>query len=412
VSRDDRRAGETSLAERLRAVPVPDEHAARERAQAVARAAFAQRAAAPPRRRLAPRALPAMAAAGAILLALLAFTPPGKAVSDWVRDAIGRKQAREAARPALDRLPAPGSLLVQSPEGPWVVRADGSKRLLGPYREATWSPFGRFVGVTRENGLLAVEPGGRVHWSLPRPRVSRPRWAPSGFRVAYRSGPDVRVVAGDGTGDRRLGRGVAAEWRPGTGQVTAVGGQKVLAGANVLAVARADGRVRALDVDSRRELWTSSHTSRARPRQLSWSGDGQRLLVVSPREVRVLDRFGGDAGQIALPAGAVATEAAFAPRDERVALVRRRRGVSELVLADGARERLLFAGAGRLSGVTWSPDGRWLLVAWPSADEFLFVRTRGPALVRTALRVANEFDPRAVGAAGDPLPVGWCCSTR
>jgi hypothetical protein len=91
-------------------------------------------------------------------------------------------------------------------------------------------------------------------------------------------------------------------------------------------------------------------------------------------------------------------------------VVRLRRGVSELVLAGVAGERLLFAGAGRLGGVTWSPDGRWLLVAWPSADQFLFVRTTRPARVESATGVAREFDPRAVGVAGAPRPWGWCCA--
>jgi hypothetical protein len=93
-------------------------------------------------------------------------------------------------------------------------------------------------------------------------------------------------------------------------------------------------------------------------------------------------------------------------------VVRRRGGASELALIEGGRERLLFAGAGQLGGVTWSPDGRWLLVAWPTADEFLFVRTSGPARVEAAQGVAGEFDPRATGVAGDPLPAGWCCTTR
>jgi hypothetical protein len=398
-----------SVGDRLRAVPVPDERAARERGQAVARAAFADRSPAPPALRLRP----AMAAAVAGLLALvvLALTPPGRAVSDWLRDQLGRDHVRQTARPALDRLPAPGSLLVESPEGPWVVRSDGSKRLLGPYREATWSPQGRFVGVTRANGLLAVEPAGRVHWSLTRPRVSRPRWAPSGFRVAYLSGPDVRVVAGDGTGDGVLRRGVAAEWRPGFNKgVSVVGGQKVLAGPNILAVAGAGGRVRAIDADSRQTLWSAA-TGAPAARRLSWSGDGRRLLVATARALVVLD---GGAGRVVrrfvLAAGTAATEAAFAPQGRRVAMVRTRRGVSELVLLAGGRTRLLFAGAGRLSGLTWSPDGRWLLVAWPTADEFLFVRASGSPRAEAALRVAMEFDPRATGPSGDPRPAGWCCS--
>jgi hypothetical protein len=412
-----------SLDERLRAVPVPDEDGARRRAEAVALAAFAAREPAPPRRfRLALPArvgaarrripAPALATGCAVLLALLALTPPGQAVINSVRDTLGQVQVRPAPRPALDRLPTAGTLLVESAEGPWVVRTDGSKRLLGPYREATWSPHALFVAVTRRSGLLAVEPGGRVHWSLARPRVSRPRWAPSGFRVAYLSGPTVRVVAGDGTGDRELAAslpGVAAEWRPGPGRLTAIGGQKGLLGTNVLAVATPEHRVRLLDVDQQRTLWTSGPVGR--PRMLSWSGGGTRLLVTGDRELQVLDGVSGVVvRRVALPAGARATSAAFGPGGGGIAVVRRRPGVSELVLLGRGRPRLLFAGAGQLGGVTWSPDGRWLLVGWPTADEFLFVRTDGPPRVQAVLRVAQDFHPRAVAATAAPVPAGWCCS--
>lgn len=398
----------SSLGDRLRAVELPDEDGARERARRVTHAVFETRLPArPPRSRIRTALAPGLAAAA---LVLLSFTEPGQAVIDSVRDTIGRVEVRTAVRPALDRLPAAGPLLVRSPEGPWVVRSDGSKRLLGPYREATWSPMGRFVAVTRENALLAVEPGGRVHWSLARPRVSRPRWAPSGFRVAYRSGPTVRVVAGDGTGDREIGPGVAAEWRPGgSGSVVVVGGQKVLAGENVLTVAAPNGRVQALDVDTRQTLWTSRPVGHG-VRAMSWSADSSRLLVATARALVVLDGIGRVARRVAPPPGTLLTDAAYAPSGDRIAEVRRRGTVSELVLLEGRRERLLFAGAGRLGGVTWSPDGRWLLVAWPSADQFLFVRTSGQPRVEAAQGVAGEFDPRATGTAGDPRPAGWCCS--
>lgn len=394
----------TPLGDRLRAVPLPDEDGARERARAVAQAAFAQRVPVPQRP---PYRRPVMGwAAGAAAAAFLTLTSPGQAVIDSVRDSLGRVEVREAARPALERLPAAGSLLVQSPEGPWVVREDGSKRLLGPYRDATWSPFGRFVGVTKANALLAVEPGGRVHWSLARPRVSRPRWAPSGFRVAYLSGRDVRVVAGDGTGDRLIGPGVAAEWRPGTGGVTAVGGQKVIGGANVLAVAQADGRVTATDVDTRQTLWSARPVA-GRIRAMSWSSSGTSLIVVTARGITVLDGFGQVTRRIGQP-GAVLAHAAFAPVGNRIALIRRRGAVSELVLVDGGRERLRFAGSGRLGEVTWSPDGQWLLVPWPSADQFLFFPVSGGKALQAVPDVAREFDPRAQGApTGAPRPLGW-----
>ena len=397
----------SALGDRLRAVEVPDEDGARERASRVAHAAFETRLPVrPPRSRIRSVLAPGLVAA----LVVVAFTEPGQAVIDSVRDTIGRVEVRTATPRALDKLPTAGSLLVQSPEGPWVVRSDGSERLLGPYREATWSPMGRFVGVTRENGLLAVEPGGRVHWSLARPRVTRPRWSPSGFRVAYLSGGTVRVVAGDGTGDREIGPGVAAEWRPGSsGSVSAVNGQKVLTGANVLAVAAPGGRVETLDVDSRRTLWVSKLVARG-VRAMSWSPSSGHLLVATARALVVLDGAGAVFRKVTPPPGTFLTDAEFAPTGDQIAMIRRRGSVSELVLRENDRERLLFAGAGKLGGVTWSPDGRWLLVAWPSADQFLFVRTTGEPRVEAAEGVAGEFDPRATATPGEARPAGWCCS--
>jgi hypothetical protein len=222
----------------------------------------------------------------------------------------------------------------------------------------------------------------------------------------------VRVVAGDGTGDRALARavpGVAAEWQPGAPFVGAVAGQKVLRTGNTLAVSGPDGRVRAIDVSTGQALWTAAADSPAR--FLSWAGDGAHLLAGGALGGRVLDVVGRVAARIRMPAGAVATEAAFAPQGSRIALVRRRPGgVSELVLVDGGRQRLLFAGAGRLSGLKWSPDGRWLLVSWPPSDQFLFVRATGLPRVEAVARVGSEFNPRARGAAGAALPAGWCCS--
>jgi hypothetical protein len=403
--------GVDRLGDRLRAVPVPDEDGARDRAVRVLAAAFEERppAPAPSFTRTSRRLAPALAVAGVLALVVLALTPPGQAVSDWLRDRLGRDHVRVAMRPALDRLPSTGSLLVQSPEGPWVVRSDGSKRLLGPYREGTWSPQARFVAVTRPDELLAVEPGGRVHWSLARQGVRRPRWSPSGFRVAYLARSGVRVVAGDGTGDRALGTGVAAEWRPLS--VSVVGGQKVLPNANVLAVARRSGGVRLVDVDTRLPLWHARVGGLGVVRGLSWSGDGARVLVATARAVSVLDQFGRLSRRIALPGGATLADARFAPSGRRIAMIRRRGTASELVLLDGGRSRLLFAGAGRLDGLTWSPDGRWLLVSWPDADQFVFVRTDGGlARVTAAQGVANEFDPRTKTPAAAPLPSGWCCS--
>src|SRR5262249_37022607 len=126
------------------------------------------------------------------------------------------------AEPALFSLPAPGPLLVVSPRGPWIVQPDGSRRLLGRYRDASWSPFGHFVVVLRTNQLTTLDLGGDVRWSLARPEVCCPRWGGSLIdpRIAYIATSRLHVVAGDSTKDADVGglpaaARIAPAWRPG-----------------------------------------------------------------------------------------------------------------------------------------------------------------------------------------------------
>ena len=254
------------MRELLRDRPAPDEAAAQERGWRIVGKAFAEREPAGHPRR--PRPL-VVALTTALALLVAGLTPPGQAVADWLRDAV--KPGREDARDALVSLPARGRLIVTSQRGPWIVERDGSKRLLGAFDDASWSPRGLFVVVTRGHEVIALEPGGRPRWSLARPgRVRAARWSPDGFRIAYHAGDDLRVVAGDGTGDRPLVRGVAAApsaWWPGP--------------AHRLAYAEPGGRVAMVDGDSARVLWRSGRADDVI--RLAWSSDGTRLLAVSPR---------------------------------------------------------------------------------------------------------------------------------
>ena len=131
-----------------------------------------------------------LALAVAVVVAALAavLSSPGRAVLDEVREAVGV----ERAQPALFSLPAPGRLLVASDAGVWVVQEDGSKRLLGPYREASWSPFGRFVVAARENELAALEPtatcAGRSHGAAFASRAGRDRRRTRGSRTSIARG--------------------------------------------------------------------------------------------------------------------------------------------------------------------------------------------------------------------------------
>jgi len=373
---------------KLERIDVPGEHEARQRAWVVVAAAFSERTPVP-RSSQWPRVAAVAIAASALVAATL--SPPGRAVLDEIREVVGV----ERAQPALFSLPAPGKLLVASDAGVWVVSEDGSRRLLGDYREATWSPFGRFVAVTRENELAALEPDGDVRWTLPRRGVRSPSWAgtETDTKVAYADRSGVRVVAGDGTGDRLLLRGAGGlvAWQPGPARLLAVASPR---------------QIRVLDATSGRTIWRARAS--ARPNAMSWSPDGKRLLVSSARSLRVFD----DRGRVPLdlgPGAAPIRAAALAPSGRAVAYVMETSGQSQLwivprIRPDANAARRLFAGTGELRGLTWSPDGRWLLVTWANSDQWLFIRADGRG-IRAVSNIAKQFR-----SASFPLIEGWCCT--
>jgi hypothetical protein len=379
MTRDERRR-------RLERIELPDEHDARERAWQVARAAFAEREPAPRARAF---LRPALALAVLAAAAAAAFSPPGQALIESVREAIGVKEAA----PALFELPAEGRVLVSSARGTWIVHPDGQKRLLGRYREASWSPTGLYVVAARANELVALDPeSGELRWSLAKPNVRRPRWGGTrtDTRIAYLSGSTLRVVAGDGKPDRAL---VSAPdlartplaWRPGAAHVLAYATQ---------------GIVRVVETDSGgEELW-SART--APPRLLAWSSDGRRLLAVSAGKATLFSGAGRRLSTRRLPAGAVAIDAAFEPRSYRYALVLRFARADRSEVRIGTRR--LFGGAGRFSGVAWSPDGRWLLVAWRDANQWVFLRSAGVGRLEAVSSISQQFRSRTFPALG-----GWCC---
>ena len=146
----------------LERIEIPGAREAEERAWGVVERAALERLPVDARRTRLLR--PLFVVVAIAVLAGAVASPPGRAVIDHVRRVVGV----ELAAPALFRLPAAGRLLVASDSGIWVVQADGSRRLLGAYREASWSPFGRFVVAARRNELATLEPDGTVRWSLAR----------------------------------------------------------------------------------------------------------------------------------------------------------------------------------------------------------------------------------------------------
>lgn len=369
----------------LERIEIPDEHGARERSWRVVEAAFEARdpVERPSRRWVAVVALAAVAA-----LVAAAASPPGRAVIDKIREAVGV----ERAQPALFSLPSPGRLLVASDAGIWVVQQDGSKRLLGEYREASWSPFGRFVVAARANELAALEPDGDVRWTLARPRVRSPRWTGTALdtRIAYVDRTGVRVVAGDGTGDRLLTSGVAGPlaWRPGPGFVLAYA-----SGRHVWVVNVKTGGVR----------WRVTAPP-GRITRLDWSGDGARLLVLSPHHLRIYDARGVLVDGEDPSEGWPDVDAEFRPRSVEAGVVRVHGSQSTAYVLNG---RTLFNGTGVLRQLAWSPAGRWALVTWPTADQWVFVRAEGSRRIRAASNVSEQFR-----SSSFPRIEGWCCAVN
>ncbi len=366
-----------------------------DRAWEVVRRAFEERSPARASRRPSTRLLLALVAvAGAAAVAVAVITPPGHAVLERVRRAVGI----EHASPRLAALPAPGRLLVVSAEdgGVWVVGADGLRRRLGDYEDAMWSPHGLYVVATTSSDLLTLDVRHGVRWSLPRPGAYWPRWEGTltDTRIAYMTRGGLRVVAGDGTDDRLLDRfagEVPPAWDPSRLHTVAY----VAGGAIVLR-----------NADTRKVVWRAPIT--ITPSSLSWSSDGRLLAVVSGHSVVLLRGDGSVKRTVAAPAERI-VDAAFRPRTHDLALSLREQGRSQVSLVHADRPRaphVLFAGPGTFGDFAWAPDGSWLLVDWPTANQWLFLRG---SHVRAVSNIEQQF-PRG-DRLGPQLELDgrWCC---
>jgi hypothetical protein len=391
---------EAELRSRLLHDPVPDELEAGERTWRVVRAAYAERERVPwiERRSRLVLVLAAVAA-----LAVASVTPPGRAVVARMAD---RVTGRSPSEPALVRLPAPGQLLVVAGSGAWVVHQDGSKRFLGEYEDASWSPRGLYVVATEGNRLATlVSETGDVRWTLSRSAPIRDaRWSGGGLdtRIAYRSGTTLHVVAGDGSPDAVIATDVAAvapAWR---------------GDSHVLAYASRDGRVHIVDVDARRKLWSTR--SIAGVRRLLFTPDGY-LIVYTARNADLYGRRGliRHAAAPPLASGHVLLDAVplgqgrvlyadYDPAADRTAFVLAHCFSPGPCRAIGPGE--VFRAPGRIGNFTLSPDGRWMAAGWPAADQLVFFRVLRFNRFRPVSNVAREFQPGG-GPAPFPRLAGW-----
>jgi hypothetical protein len=246
-----------------------------------------------------------------------------------------------------ETLPGGGRLLTAGRDGLFVRTVHGPRRIFGDVGEAAWSPRGLFIAATRGIELIAVSPRGERRWSLHHDApIVHPRWAPSGYQIAYLSGGSVYLVDGDGTSDARLGAadGAPPAWRP-------------LRGRSQLAYAH--GRTVVLrDAIDRRVLF-STRVAR-RPLALSWSADGQRLLVVERDRIQLLNQFGARLRTSHAPRGTRNVTGTFDRGGRGWTLVRSQGASSRLMLVSGQSTLKVLELAGRVDGITYSPSGRWL----------------------------------------------------
>jgi hypothetical protein len=368
---------------------------AEQRAWEVVKRAYEERSPGQPRHER-RRLLPALVAAAVLVVVVAAIaTPPGHAVFQKVREVVGVQQAE----PALFSLPSKGRLLVVSGAhgGVWLIHDDGLKRRIGGYEDAQWSPHGLYVIATTKTELVALDVDNGVRWSLPRRGVFAPRWEGTRVdtRIAYLTPAGLRVVAGDGTGDHmvdRNARRVAPAWDPRRLHTVAY----LARGAIVLRQA-----------DTGRVLWRTKVP--VAPRSIGWSSDGKYLEATSNRKIVVLGANGAVHRVVTRLSGRF-VDAAFQPRSHRLALSLRTSVGSEVRVVDvdhPGSGQLLFAGPGEFRDIVWSPDGRWLLVGWPTADQWLFLHG---SRVHAVANIREQFPRRDHQGPSLQFDSRWCCS--
>jgi hypothetical protein len=389
----------------LTAVRAPGETAAQDRAWATVRAAYRERPAPTPAR---SRRRVALVPVVAALIGATALSPAGASVTRIINRALSPGRAAHISRAPALSLPTPGKLLLSNSRGTWVVSAHGSVRRLGAWTQASWSPLGKYLAVGSSGALAAIDPAGRLAWSVSERTVSDPRWySPSGYRVAYRSGGDLREIAGDGRGDHLLATAVAPiapAWRPGHDFQVAYATRR--------------GAVIVRGGDTGNVVWRSGPHP-GRPVLLSWSPAGTRLVLVTSAGAWLYLPGQAPPLRIALPVRGPVLDAAASPDGRWLAIVRgraapRQRGggtAPQLQIADlttpARRPRTVLSGV-PVSQPTWAPDSHWLLVTWPAANQWWFVAATGRTRIIAESRVVAKL-----GAGGRAAPLhleGWCCA--
>ena len=187
----------------------------------------------------------------------------------------------------------------------------------GCWTSLSWSPDGRRLALDDGGSLWVVGLDGGHPSSLRTSGAHEPAWSPDGLEIAYTKNfvdgvprSEIRTIAPDGTGDRRLTAGDSPAWSPDGAQIAYLR-------AGDIWVINADGsgqhRVTRTPVDEIQPIW---------------SPDGRRIAYVR-----------------------AATRGHNSGSPYRVFTIR----------PDGRAAKQLTRGAGIDSQISWSPDGRTIV---------------------------------------------------
>jgi hypothetical protein len=75
----------------------------------------------------------------------------------------------------------------------------------------------------------------------------------------------------------------------------------------------------------------------------------------------------------------------------------------QTVALQGVPGRPVFTTSGTLRSLTWSPDGRRLLVRWAEADQWLLLSPTTNARITAIAGISRRF-------GAPPTVQGWCCA--
>jgi hypothetical protein len=134
-------------------------------------------------------------------------------------------------------------------------------------------------------------------------------------------------------------------------------------------------------------------------RKVTWSRDGRLLLVFAPHATRVY-RETRVVAQDDPSDETLDTDASLVGRRDVPAAIRLA-GVSSNVFRISGGP-VIFSGSGVMRQLEPSPDGRWVLITWPTANQWVFVRVRRRKIVAVA-RINQQF------GRGAHLE-DWCCA--